>query len=155
MSTLPPIQYREAKAEATAPATDPLWCPKCSGTGYNLPPEWSGCTEVPESGKVPAAAPILLSMDQAGIVFHYGRPCDCAAGKVFAEQQKKWNLPILPRETERLAATTRATDPWPPPHWCDQPPPKEKKMRVAYPTQQEIDNLKKQQEENRKGAATK
>ena len=59
------------------PAPDTRNCAECRDMGFIMPPEFD---PDPKSRGVPA-----------GVLYRYARPCHCAAGRLFAEEQRRWN----------------------------------------------------------------
>lgn len=109
-------------------------CATCRDMGYTIAAEWERGESIP-----------------AGVLFRYGRPCECSAGREFAENQRLWNLPILPSLTRRRIETEPAAPrSWPAPAWSDPPAPKEPRRATPRVTDEDIARLKAQQNASRK-----
>jgi hypothetical protein len=108
--------------------------------GFTLPPEFDPDRE---AASIPA-----------GVLYCYGRPCRCAAGEQFAQEQLEWNKPVMPYRPPVTSSNraTRFQNPakWDPPAWSDPPAVKPKRITIHLITQEEIDSIKTQQEADRK-----
>ncbi len=115
-------------------------CANCRDMGYTLPPDFRG-----DRAEIPA-----------GVLFHYGIPCACEAGKQFRHDQENWNRPIMPFKPPPRAklSVMPKREPWPPPPWSDPPAPKAARPEISSRvTVEEIERLKQIQNANRKESA--
>ena len=123
------------RPEDPQPTLDLRGCQLCRDMGYTLPDEFR------------ADAPGI----PAGILFRYGVPCQCAAGRQFAKAQENWNRPVPRFDIGRIIEAMPAKwkdNPWPPPPWSDPPRKPATVLRPKLVTQEEIDAILKQQKEN-------